>query len=184
MLRNNIKKETVDIHKYVENLSIMKHIMSKTVNPETYINYLNQIYHIYLAIENNLLYVKLGWNIFLSKKHSNDIKSLETKYNVSKKKILPITKIYCSYIKNIKDLDTIAAHCYVRYMADLMGGKIIARKLPDDWPKTVYDTNRSKSNIITNYINKEITNEALFSSQVHNCFLSHASILHDCEQFI
>lgn len=184
MLRNNIKKETVDIHRYVESLPIMKHIMSKTVNPESYINYLNQIYYIYLAIENNPLYLKLGWNIFLSEKHSNDIKSLESKYSISTKNVLPITKIYCSYIENIKDLNIIAAHCYVRYMADLMGGKIIARKLPNDWSKTVYDTNRSKSKIITDYINEKITNEALFSSQVHNCFLSHASILHDCEQFI
>ena len=55
MSENNLRKKakalTARIHKYVENLPIMKEIMSSELNPERYLKYLIQIRAIYNAIE-------------------------------------------------------------------------------------------------------------------------------------
>ena len=63
MFRDEIKKQTRDIHKYVENLPIMKSMINSSITDISYMTYLIQLYSIYNSIENNEQFKKLGWNI-------------------------------------------------------------------------------------------------------------------------
>lgn len=175
MLRNIIKEETKEIHKYVENLPIMTEIMSGKITIESYSQYLYQIYRIYQTIEKHPLYQELEWNISLSEKCFQDI-SLITSDDEEFE--LEITKIYCQYLEKIDTTEAIIAHGYVRYMADLMGGQIIKKRIEDQLPTSVYQIENS-SNVrrkIIETINNSV-NEKLLRSETHLAFLFYASIL-------
>ena len=181
MSENNLRKKakalTARIHKYVENLPIMKEIMSPNLDPKRYLKYLIQIRAIYSAIESNKTYDELGWNLYLADNYQCDIDSTQTMYSISEYEYLEITDIYASHLISIKNKDALAGHAYVRYMAELFGGSFMANKLHNKFPVEAYNVDRKCIKIITEYINNNIENEELFISEVRNAFMSHAAIL-------
>lgn len=180
-MREIIKNQTRNIHNYLENLPIMSQIINQKITPQNYINYLNQIKHIYNVIETNNCYKSLNIDIFIYQKCDNDITQIEKLYNIKRSVVYPITNIYCSYLSDIKDPDIMMAHCYVRYMADLSGGFIIKKKLPQEWSTTLYDINDLKyKKAIIEYINNKIMNQQIFISEVHHSFMAYSSILSIC----
>ena len=176
-LRKKAKALTARIHKYVENLPIMKEIMSSDLDPKRYLKYLIQIQGIYNAIESNKTYSELGWNVYLSENYQSDINSIQTMFGICEYEYLEITDIYASYLSSIKNKDALAGHAYVRYMADLFGGSFMANKLYNKFPIEAYNIDRKNIKIITEYINNNIENKELFLSEVHNAFMSYAAIL-------
>lgn len=180
MIRQSIKENTKDIHRYVENLPIMKEIVGRTVGPEAYTNYLVQIRAIYSAIENNPAYTRLGWGLSLEGNYGRDIDEMKKMFKIDHVSISEITSIYCRYLSELIDSETIAAHAYVRYMADLMGGSVIKRRLNSEWSSTAYDLDRGGKDIIIEYLNNEIQDSDSFLREVYNSFMSHAAILHEC----
>lgn len=176
-LRKKAKVITSRIHKYVENLPIMKEIMSSDLDPERYLKYLIQIQEIYNAIEYNKIYSELGWDVYLAENYQSDIKLIQSNFLIFDYKYLEITDIYASYLSSITNKDALAGHAYVRYMADLFGGSFMANKLYDKFPIEAYNIDRKQIKIITEYINNNIENEELFLSEVRNAFMSHTAIL-------
>lgn len=177
MIRNNIKQNTKDIHKYVENLPIMKKIINKTIIPELYLTYLNQLLYIYKAIENNKFFFTLNCDISLYDKCKLDIDNIKKNFKLNNDNVLEITKIYCNYLENINDFNIFIAHFYVRYMADLMGGSIIKKKLQDLFPTNVYNIDKKYISNIDIIINNNINNKQLFYSEVHHSFSMYSVIL-------
>lgn len=178
MFREKVKNLTKEIHKYVENLPIMKSIIASEITPQSYIDYMYQIYLIYQAIESNKYFIKIGWNVKLADNYLNDIVNLEKIFEIERSDCFGITRIYCDYLRDLNNSDSISAHAYVRYMADLMGGSIINKKIP--WKSTAYNVDRSAIKIISEYVNNKVDNKDLFISEVYNSFMSHASILQMC----
>jgi len=178
MFRDEVKKLTKDIHKYVENLPVMKAIIASEITPQSYIDYMYQIHLIYEAIESNGCFAELGWNVKLADSYLNDIVNLENMFGIERSDCFGITNIYRKYLKDLDNLDSLSAHAYVRYMADLMGGSIINKKIP--WSSTAYNIDRSAIKIISEYVNKKVDNKQLFISEVYNSFMSHAAILQMC----
>ena len=177
MLRNKVKNDTKEIHKYVEKLPIMKAILSNSISSSNYLNYLIQLSYIYKSIESNKLYEKLEWNIKLYNNSIKDIKILSKDNEV----IVPysITTIYCNYLSCIDNIDILAGHAYVRYMADLMGGRILKKKIEKNFPTNVYDIENitdTKDKII-DYINKCVSDYKLFETSVQHSFSLYAAIL-------
>lgn len=180
MLRDRIKTDTKNIHKYVENLPIMKQILESNITPQKYLNYLCQLKHIYRAIETNYYYEMLDWDFNLYQKCNHDIEELQKKFNLKTPEILPITQIYCDYLAKLTIIH-ISAHAYVRYMGDIYGGSIIKNKLDTEWSTTVYDIENkdTKKQQIIQFIN-ELYCYDIFKSEVNSAFMSYASILQLC----
>lgn len=175
MFRKEIKSYINDIHRYVENLDIMKHIMNSTISDISYLKYLIQLYSIYNSIEHNEQFKKLGWNINFVTTCKKDIDIILN--NISNQEILEITAIYSNYLKNITNTDMIVAHAYVRYMADFYGGTIIKKHLPSHLPLNVYKIDKSIKTNITDYIENNVQNKELFLSEVQHAFMAYSSIL-------
>ena len=171
MLRQLIKKQTKDIHKHVENLPVIKKILSCEISNENYSQYLTQLLYIYKELEEHKFFKKLNIDK-LYNKCKMDIDQL----NVPDLQILDITKIYCNYLKDIDNFDLFVSHCYVRYMADLMGGQIIKNKIQNKFPVNVYDIDKKNIPIIVNFV-KNVNDDKLFCTGVHHSFSLYSSIL-------
>lgn len=179
MLREKVKLATKDIHKYAENLPIMRKIISAIVTPSEYINYLNQLFSIYKTIEDHPVYKALNWNISLKNQCQLDINHIKKTLTPTTPTFytLEITDIYVDYLNKIETKEQMIAHAYVRYMADLMGGKIMCSKIRHILPTNVYSTDKAAIKKIVKSINEEINDELLFTTEVHNAFMSYISIL-------
>lgn len=181
MLRKILKEETKEIHKYVENSPIMAKIITNQVSQEEYLIYLKQIYPIYQVLENHPLFKGLEWEISLSDKCYQDISSISVYSNNFEE--TKITKIYCQYLEKIDSLEAIIAHSYVRYMADLMGGQIIKKKIQEWLPTNVYQIENSssiKKKIIDSIESLGDNSWKLLKAEVHLAFLFYSSILEKC----
>ena len=179
MIREKAKNITKEIHKYVENSLIMTRIMDKSVTPKEYVNYLNQISHIYKFFETNNIFKSFGW-ISLYNRCLEDIEEIESTHTVKRNPIKRETKMYLNYLETMKDNKTvICAHAYVRYMADLFGGQIMKRQLTKaGYPTNVYDFYGDVKiirGIITTTI--EGCDETLFVCETHHSFTCYALIL-------
>lgn len=180
-LRDQAKNSSKRVHKYVENLPIMKQILSSSVKPDKYYNYLIQIQAIYRSIENNKCFDQFNLRLDCDKLCQNDINQMKNKFLLlDQGKIFEITNIYCQNIDQINNPDLLAAHIYVRYMADLMGGKIIKNIIKNRFPTSVYDLDLGCKDVIVDYINNKVRNKELFLSEVTSAFMSYASILQLC----
>ena len=89
-LRKKAKTITSHIHKYVENLPIMKEIMSSNLDPKRYLKYLIQIQGIYNAIESNKTYSELDWNLYLAENYQSDINSIQTMFGICELSLIHI----------------------------------------------------------------------------------------------
>ena len=179
MIREKTKNITKDIHKYVEKLPIMTKIMNKSITPKEYVDYLNQIAHIYKFFEENVIFKSFGW-LLLYDKCMEDIEEIESTHNVNRSEVKYETKMYLDYLESIKYNKTvICAHAYVRYMADLFGGQIMRRQLTKaGYPTNVYNF-YGDVKIIRRVIaiTIEECDETLFVCESHHAFTCYALIL-------
>lgn len=177
-LRDKVKKETEEIHRHVETLPIMSKIIDSTITHAQYANYLVNMQHIYSTIEHNDIFQELEWDINLLPAVTKDIAVLQDR-GFSGEIKMPIS-IYCKYLEKLTNRDQIAAHAYVRYMADLSGGMILKKKIAQLFGSNminVYNLDVSKKCTIIDYINTKIYNPELFSAEVHHAFMAYAICL-------
>lgn len=177
MLRDQVKEDTKEIHKQVEQSAVMKDIMEGSIQPDVYVNYLYKMLAIYTMLESHPLYKNLSWDISLTSQCENDIEDLKAKYNIVEVVHNDEVVMYVNEIRKIDSIDALAAHAYVRYMADLSGGFVIKKKLPHDWPKNVYTANHSKRKVIIDFINNKISDHDLFKKEVAKSFESYSKLL-------
>jgi len=177
MLRDQVKENTKEIHKQVEQSTVMIDIMEGRIQPVDYINYLYKMLAIYKNLESHPLFKDLAWDISLSSQCENDIKSIQEKYNIFNVLECNETNKYVEEIKKIDKIDALAAHAYVRYMADLSGGYIIKKRLPTGWSKNIYTLDLSKRKTIIDYVNTKISNPKLFKKEVFQSFQSYSRLL-------
>lgn len=175
MLRNKVKILTKDIHKYVETLPLMQLVTDRTVSPQIYYNYLSQLKSIYRTIEDHDFFSKT-FDFRLHERCQKDCQEIAKQHNLQEIEPSKITDIYTNYLKDSNNADVLIGHIYVRYMADLMGGKIIQKRIRDIFPTNVYDLEMKHAQPIITYVNTQVENDQVFISEVNHAFAIYAHI--------
>lgn len=128
-----LNEYTKEKHREAEASSFVQYMIQGAMTREHYIVFLQQIWHIYDAIErfakltnllNGLPDIERAGYI------AEDLQEMEAECNVP---MLPSIAKYCSHIEELYNngpQNDILAHVYVRHMGDMYGGKFIAQRVP------------------------------------------------------
>ena len=127
----SLRELTQTKHEELEAMPFTHYMLSGNISNEDYAKFLYQMIHLYQAMEE----VASNLNIL------DDMPDLPRYYFIKhdyeelvgesiKHPLLPATKEYCDYIREIKDPVKIVAHMYVRYTSDLLNGQKIKKLVP------------------------------------------------------
>jgi heme oxygenase (biliverdin-producing, ferredoxin) len=184
MLRNTVREDTKLLHSKVEQSGIMKKIVDQTVTPDEYHQYLVDIYQIYNALHFMVSSTRVPYCPNHEQKIQLDINQIQRDWNLEEKTPSLSCISYVKYLRSIRlttdeNISRIMAHIYVRYLADLSGGKILKRILSKmNYPVDSYDFSEAdiKDRIVT-FINTQVLSDNAFIADTHCAFLCYDSIL-------
>ena len=127
----SLRELTQTKHDEIEAMPFTQYMLSGKISNEDYAKFLYQMMHLYQAMEE----VASNLNVL------DDMPDLPRYYFIKhdyeelvgesiKHPLLPATKEYCDYLREIKDPKKIIGHMYVRYMGDMAGGQMIKKLVP------------------------------------------------------
>ena len=127
----SLRELTQTKHEEIESMPFTQYMLSGNISNEDYAKFLYQMMHLYQAMEE----VASNLNVL------DDMPDLPRYYFIKhdyeelvgesiKHPLLPATKEYCDYLREIKDPKKIIGHMYVRYMGDMAGGQMIKKLVP------------------------------------------------------
>ncbi|KAK9764471.1 hypothetical protein K7432_007988 [Basidiobolus ranarum] len=139
-LANALKRGTMAVHRLAENCVFIKRYMKGEVDRKSYGKFLLSLYYVYMTLEEELRKNALNEQISLIhfpqelERTTAIIKDLvyfhgpNWKENASPS---PATQSYMKAIKELGEKDPVmlVAHSYTRYLGDLSGGQILAKKI-------------------------------------------------------
>ena len=130
----SLKKLTQSKHSGAERSWFASLMMSGKISNDQYVLYLKQQYECYKALEDRFDSIKdnsikpIPGNLKRSMRIKQDIEELSEDFgNIP---VFNSTKNYADYILNECKDDFLYAHVYVRYLGDLKGGQMIAKRIP------------------------------------------------------
>ena len=152
-------------------------------NPE-YAIYLKQQYESYKALENRFENISLDSKVKFPderiKRSENIYQDLiEMDPNGDSLPILSSTSSYCSYIQKCPE-DLLYAHVYVRYLGDLKGGQMIAKRVPG---QGLYYKFKSPEDLEI-AIRSKLREDELFVEECKNCFTFATNSFNDLKDYI
>ena len=178
----SLKELTMQQHKNAERQRFASILMSGDIPVISYLRYLINQHACYSALENHIDFQLPDLRLIRSNNIQSDITELQMECNIEQEKIL--TKSTVNYIQhvneNIKSFDDFMAHVYVRYLGDLRGGQMIAKKIPgtglyyqfqkpDDLASSIYrklnDNMADEAKIVFNYATQLFIE--MYDSMVH-----------------
>jgi len=175
-LRQIVKQETRAIHKYTEDLPIMRQIINQFIRPETYYCYLSQLLPIYEILES--LEICPDSVEGIAKLCRKDLEKLQQDHGFSEPVIFPITKIYTEYLSKQFDKCALTAHYYVRYLADAKGGQILKSRLSKiGLPTNVYNLEYVTVEKDIDKMIIDVWDESVFLCETHHAFMAYTAIL-------
>jgi len=127
----SLRELTQSKHEEIEQMPFTQYMLSGKISNEDYAKFLYQMVHLYQAMEE----VASNLNVL------DDMPDLPRYYHIKhdyeelvgeniKHPLLPATKEYCDYLREIKDPNRILGHMYVRYMNDMTDGQKIKKLVP------------------------------------------------------
>ena len=152
-------------------------------NPE-YAIYLKQQYESYKALENRFENISLDSKVKFPderiKRSENIYQDLiEMDPNGDSLPILNSTASYCSYIQECPE-DLLYAHVYVRYLGDLKGGQMIAKRVPGEGLYYKFED----PDILEHSIRKELREDEEFVDECKKCFTFATQSFEDIKDYI
>ena len=159
---SNLKELTWNHHKNAERQKFASILMSGSIPPISYLRYLINQHACYSTLENHIDYTLPDSRLKRSKYILDDINELKTEFNIDTNEIL--SKSSLNYVKhvqeNIKSFDDFMAHVYVRYLGDLRGGQMIAKRVPGTGFYYQFDQPDELAKIIYNKLHDDMADEA------------------------
>lgn len=127
----SLRELTSPKHREIEAMPFTQYMMSGKISSEDYAKYLFQMIQVYNAIEEiasnlNILDELPDLPRYYHLKHDYE-ELVGTNIEHS---ILPATKEYAEYIKQLTDPKKVLSHMYVRYMGDMAGGQMLKTLVP------------------------------------------------------
>lgn len=184
MLRNIVKEDTKLIHSKVEQSGLMKKIIDSTITPDEYHQYLVDIYQIYSTLHTTLHNKSIPHCRNHEQKIMSDINQIQNTWGFVKKEPSLSCKSYVKYLRSIlmttdENVSRFMAHVYVRYLADLSGGKILKKILLQmKYPVNSYDFSETDiKDQIVDFINNRVLSHTAFIADTHCALLCYDSIL-------
>ena len=121
----NLREATAEKHKIAEKMPFNQRMMQKQLSKLDYLNYINQHFEIFTAIEaNDLPHTSLNRTQLISL----DIQELQLELK-SPNVVLNSTKLYVAYLQSLSYQDLLP-HIYLNYLAVMFGGQIIKKVVP------------------------------------------------------
>ena len=158
-----LKDFTREKHIEAESTDFVQYMFSGDITKQDYIQYLQQMHHIYSEIEYfgeiSLLFTDMQ-DLKRSEKILKDLHEL----GAGTAEALPSVKKYKEHIQQLyytKQADKIMAHIYVRHMGDLYGGKVIAKRIPGSGYAYQFEDRPAMITALNSKLTLDLVDEAL-----------------------
>ena len=180
----SLKKLTRENHSNAERSWFANRMFSGKITDQEYAIYLKQQHKIYSSLEERFDHVEPKSGVEFPDdriKRSDNIYSdlLELDSNGENLQILDSTIRYCSYINDCPD-DLLFAHVYVRYLGDLKGGQMIAKRVPGSGLYNKFED----AGELEESIRSNLREDSRFVEECKKCFTFASELFDDLRIYI
>ena len=180
----SLKNLTKSKHSNAERSWFAGLMMSGKISNEQYSLYLKQQYECYNALENRFKSITddsikcIPENLKRANGIKEDIEELSENF-----KNIPVfdsTRRYVDYILNECSESLLYAHVYVRYLGDLKGGQMIAKRIPGSGKYYQFEDAEN----LELFIRKQLNQDNAFVEECNKCFDSAIDLFKSLEKHL
>ena len=179
----SLKKLTGSKHSGAERSWFASLMMSGKITNEQYSVYLKQQFECYNSLENRFKNINHSIsNIPEKLKRANpimnDLKELCS--NIDAIPVFESTKKYVDYILNKCEEKELYAHVYVRYLGDLKGGQMIAKRIPGSGQYYKFEHPEN----LESFIRSQLSEDNNFVEECNKCFDAAINLFKDLKKYL
>jgi len=162
----SLKELTMQQHANAERQKFASVLMSGKIPKKSYLRYLFNQFSCYHSLENHDIFTLPNLELKRCNYIHEDICELKNDLGIEKLELFNIiltdsTLSYVNHVKkNIKTKDDFMAHVYVRYLGDLRGGQMIAKKIPGSGKYYNFTNPQELAQSIYMHLNDDMAEEA------------------------
>ena len=174
----SLKNLTQSKHSGAERSWFASLLISGNITNKEYSIYLKQQFKCYNSLEQRFKnigesIVSMPEELNRSTNIMNDL--IELCPNIDSIPIFKSTKQYIDYILNICEENLLYAHVYVRYLGDLKGGQMIAKRIPGEGKYYQFDNPEE----LESFIRSQLRQDQNFVDECNKCFDSAITLFKD-----
>ena len=162
----SLRELTMQQHANAERQKFASVLMSGDIPKKSYLRYLFNQFSCYNALESHNLFTLPHLDLKRCNHIHEDLCELKNDLGIDRLELSDIilTKSTLDYIdhvkENIKTKDDFMAHVYVRYLGDLRGGQMIAKKIPGSGNYYKFNNPQELAQSIYIHLNDDMAEEA------------------------